>query len=151
MTPEFDAAIAEVRGRDPRFTRDAYVFVFEALAHTQRQLDRPHHVSGGELLDGIRALAAAQFGFLAKTVFNEWGLTGTADFGRVVFNLVDANLMGKQDTDALADFADRYDFAEAFEQGFTLDGLAPAAAGPPDGGEGLDSVAEDDDPEPEWL
>ena len=127
MSIEFETAIAQVRARDPRYARDVYVFIFEALNFTQRRLGRQHHVTGQELLDGIRALAQQQFGYLAKTVFNEWGVYATADFGHVVFNLVDANLMGRQDSDALDDFADRYDFAAAFEDGFQLD--TPQAVG----------------------
>ena len=128
MSQEFEAALAEIRNRDPRYSRDTYVFVFEALAYTQRALGRQHHVSGQELLGGIRALAHEQFGFLAKTVFNEWGLQGTKDFGHVVFNLVEANLMGKQDTDTITDFTDCYDFAQVFEEQFALDTPEPVAA-----------------------
>ena len=128
MSQEFEAALAEIRDRDPRYARDTYVFVFEALAYTQRTLGRQHHVSGQELLDGIRVLAQEQFGFLAKTVFNEWGLRGTKDFGHVVFNLVEANLMGKQDTDTIVDFTDRYDFAHVFEEQFALDTPEPVTA-----------------------
>ena len=107
-----------------------YVFVFEALAFTQRALGRTHHVSGQELLDGIRALGIEQFGFLARTVFNEWGVHTTGDFGRVVFNLVSANLMGKQDTDTAEDFENLYDFAQAFEQAWRPNAVVRVAADP---------------------
>lgn len=135
MSVEFDQAIAKVRAQDPRYARDAYLFIFEALAYTQRSLGRQKHVTGQELLDGIRALAAEQFGYLAKTVFHEWGCRSTTDFGHVVFNLVSANLMGKQDTDTIDDFRDRYDFAQVFERDFRLDVPARVAA---------DSEAEDE-------
>lgn len=130
MSVEFDRAIADVCQRDPRYARDVYLFIFEALAYTQRALGRQHHVTGQELLDGIRALASEQFGYLAKTVFDEWGCHQTTDFGHVVFNLVQANLMGKQDSDTIDDFRDRYDFAEAFERDFRLDAPARVVADP---------------------
>lgn len=129
-SPDFEAAIAEIRERDPRYAREVYVFVFESLAYTQRALGRTHHVTGQELLDGIRALGQEQFGFLARTVFNEWGVHTTGDFGRVVFNLVAANLMGKQDTDTAQDFENRYDFAEAFERSWRPDAVARIVADP---------------------
>ncbi len=139
-TPDFEAAIAEIRERDPRYSREAYIFVFESLAFTQRRLDRTHHVSGQELLDGIRTFAQDQFGFLARTVFNEWGVHTTGDFGRVVFNLVSANLMGKQDDDTAADFENRYDFAEAFERDWHPDAVAQCTGGAPDTPPGPDDV-----------
>ena len=120
-TRDFDEAIGKVRKRDPRYARDAYRFMFHALAYSQRKLERPRHVSGQELLEGIRELGLERFGFLAKTVFEHWGLHATDDFGRLVFNLVEANLMGKQDTDTADDFHEVYDFREAFEDGWRLE------------------------------
>ena len=132
-TPDFEAAIAEIRTRDPRYAREVYIFVFESLAYTQRALGRSHHVTGQELLDGIRALAQEQFGYLARTVFNEWGVHTTGDFGRLVFNLVQANLMGKQDSDTPEDFENHYDFAEAFERDWRPDTVARVTANAPEG------------------
>lgn len=118
---DFESAFRDIQTRDPRFARDAYLFVFEALHHTQRRLKRQHHVTGQELVEGLRALGLKRFGFLAKTVFHEWGVRTTDDFGRIVFNLVDANLMGRQESDTSDDFAGGFDFTAAFEDGFTLD------------------------------
>ena len=39
----------------------------------------------------------------------------TADFGQIVFNLVDYGLMGKQESDRREDFQEVYDFSEVFE------------------------------------
>jgi len=147
MSVEFDRAIADVRARDPRYARDAYLFVFEALAHTQRTLSRQKHVTGQELLEGIRALAIEQFGFLARTVFHEWGCRTTTDFGHLVFNLVGANLMGKQDTDTLDDFRDRYDFAQVFERDFRLEVPAAVAAEPAAEPEAEPEPEDDADPD----
>ena len=122
---DFDDTLGEILGRDPSYAREAYGFVLEALQFTQRRLDRERHVTGEELLDGVRDLAREQFGFLAKTVFNAWGVRATDDFGAIVFNMVEAGLMGKQDTDTPDDFHERYDFAATFEEGFRLE---PAAA-----------------------
>src|SRR5262245_55049412 len=91
--------------RDPRYAYEAYEFVFAALAHTQkllgRQQDDPeaeaeegsHHVSGPELLNGVRDLALKEFGLMARGVFRHWGINKTADVGEIVFNLIEANLM----------------------------------------------------------
>src|SRR5262245_52862590 len=95
--------LAEVVKRDPRYAHEAYEFVFDALEHTQRLLGRvppkgtggeaasQYHVTGQELLQGIRDLALREFGLMAHTVFRLWGVQRTADFGEIVFNLVSCN------------------------------------------------------------
>src|SRR6516165_4821657 len=106
----FDArsGLAELVRRGPRYAYEAYEFVFLALKHTQEMLGRTqpeeeaaeegapqHHVSGPELLEGVRDLAQRQFGLMARTVFRLWGIEKTGDFGQIVFNLVEAKLMSK--------------------------------------------------------
>ena len=72
------------------------------------------HVTGGELLDGIRKYALNEFGPMAKTVFTAWGIRACADFGQLVFNLVNKGILGKTDQDTLQDFTHGYDFDAAF-------------------------------------
>jgi uncharacterized repeat protein (TIGR04138 family) len=115
---KLEDGIREVIQQDPRFDPQAYYFIFEALEYTLSRLNARRHVSGKELLAGIREYALDTFGFLAKTVFYEWGITSTEAIGEIVFNLVRANLLMKQDTDSMADFRDGYDFEDAFDKGF---------------------------------
>jgi uncharacterized repeat protein (TIGR04138 family) len=117
--------LAELVRRDPRYAYEAYEFVFAALAHTLQKLGRAApeepgeepgpdcHVSGPQLLDGVRDLALREFGFLARTVFHQWGIDRTDDFGEIVFNLVEAGLMSKTDTDSRQDFHAVYDLDQA--------------------------------------
>jgi uncharacterized repeat protein (TIGR04138 family) len=128
----FHTGIAEVVRRDPRYVYEAYEFVFEALTYTLKRLQRlprpkpgeepgpQHHVGGRELLDGIRDYALVQFGLMARTVFRLWGINRTDDFGEIVFNLVEANLMSKTDQDSRADFHDIFNLDEALTQGFEI-------------------------------
>ena len=67
------------------------------------------HVSGQDLLRGIRDLALREFGLMARPVFRMWRVNATDDFGEIVFNLVEANLMSKTDRDERADFAGVFD------------------------------------------
>ncbi|MCS7167898.1 MAG: hypothetical protein RMI91_02775 [Gemmatales bacterium] len=117
-------AILEIYRRDPRYACEAYEFVFEALAYTQQKLGRVptegaeaeqgnYHVTGQELLEGIRELALEQFGKMALTVFRQWGIRTTDDFGEIVFNLVDAGLMSKRPEDSREDFHNVYDLEQA--------------------------------------
>jgi uncharacterized repeat protein (TIGR04138 family) len=128
----YQARLAEVVRRDPRFTYEAYEFVFAALGHTQRMLGRvprdeeaatpgpQYHVSGRELVEGIRDLALREFGLMARVVFRMWGINQTADFGEMVFNLVKENLMSKTDQDSLADFTNVYDLDQALVHDFQI-------------------------------
>jgi uncharacterized repeat protein (TIGR04138 family) len=78
----------------------------------------PRHISGRELLEGIRELAIERFGPLALDVLREWGVRRTEDFGNIVFNLVNAGLLGASDEDSPRDFAGGYDFNEVFVKPF---------------------------------
>ena len=104
--------------RDPRYAAAAYLFVRDALNHTVKQLQKPRHVSGQELLDGIREYAIEQFGPLSMRVLSEWGIHTCTDFGHIVFNLVEEGLLGKTENDSLDDFSAGYDFHDAFEKPF---------------------------------
>lgn len=93
---------------------DAYSFVLEALDFTIGRLPKPRHVSGKELSEGIREHALLQFGPMAQAVLAHWGVTTTKDFGKIVFDLLDAELLKKTEGDSIADFDNVYEFSEAF-------------------------------------
>ena len=80
------------------------------------------HVSGQDLCQGLRDYALAQYGLLARTVLKRWQITRTEDFGQIVFAMVDAGLMHKNQDDSIRDFVDVYDFAEAFPATLNLKG-----------------------------
>jgi|SRR5882672_1899376 len=90
----FEEALEQILAKDARYARDAYLFVREALDHTQKTVGkvksgRMRHVTGQELLDGIREFALTQFGPMAMTVLEEWGIHACGDFGEIVFNMVE--------------------------------------------------------------
>jgi len=90
----FEEALEIITIKDPRYPCDAYLFVREALDHTQRTLIRDkegsiRHVSGQELLAGIRDYAKKQFGPMAMMVLESWGIHSCQDFGELVFNMVE--------------------------------------------------------------
>jgi uncharacterized repeat protein (TIGR04138 family) len=120
----FEDGFQKIHAKDPRYPRDAYLFVREALDHTQKIVakrddrNRPRHVTGQELLEGIREHALAQFGPMAKTVFEEWNIRTCKDFGEIVFNMVEFELLAKTENDTREDFADGYSFDEAFRRPF---------------------------------
>jgi len=82
---------------------------------------RRGHVSGRDLVLGLRDLARERFGLMARTVLTQWGVKSTSDFGELVFNMIEEDIMSKQDSDTRADFADIFDFEEAFERDMTIE------------------------------
>lgn len=123
---EFTEIVELICKEDGRFDRKAYTFIRQALDHTVKELKRQHpertgksqHVSGAELLQGIRGYALDQFGPLTKTVLNNWGVRRCADFGDIVFNLIEYNIFSKTENDRREDFTDLYEFDEAFVKPF---------------------------------
>ena len=112
-----------------KFHPDAYRFVFEALQHVQENQKKPvrdadddsAHISGPELLDGVRELGLKKFGMLSKSVFEHWGVKATDDFGRIVFELIECGEMRKTERDQLVDFFGVYDFNQALVQDYQID------------------------------
>jgi uncharacterized repeat protein (TIGR04138 family) len=58
--------------------------------------------------------ALDQYGPLAKTVLNAWGVKRCRDFGDIVFNLIEYNVFAKTESDRPEDFSDVYTFEDAF-------------------------------------
>ena len=119
----FDEAVDLIIAKDTRFARDAYAFVREALDFTQKLAGKEargpiRHVSGQELLGGIRQFALQQFGPMTATVLEEWGVKSCRDFGEIVFNMVEIGLLAKTDKDTRDDFQNGYDFTDAFRKPF---------------------------------
>ena len=132
QAPNFEETLEKILQSDSRYRRHGYIFVREALDHTQKVLekngkDEVRHVTGQELLAGIRSYALQQYGPMALTVLNEWGVRTCADFGEIVFNMVESHLLAKTEKDSREDFKQGYDFEEAFRRPF-LPSSRPAKA-----------------------
>jgi uncharacterized repeat protein (TIGR04138 family) len=140
------APLLELLKRDRRYRLQAYVFVYEALEYAHRVLglgrpqrsERPaeeqdiglpeeaegepaeQHLTGQELCEAIRRYALEQFGYMAKTVFNQWGVYSTSDFGEIVYNLISIGKMSKTPEDRREDFDNVFDFEEGLTRSFRM-------------------------------
>ena len=119
----FEEAVEQILAKDPRYHREAYCFVRDALEHTKKSVAKTSrvpilHVSGQQLLEGIREFALGLFGPMTMTVFEEWGVTKCEDFGEIVFNLIEMRVLAKTEKDSRTDFAAGYTFWDAFRQPF---------------------------------
>ena len=109
-----DEIMDKLRERNPQFQDAAYVFVLSALHFVIERLPEARHITGRELVEGVRDLALDRFGPMARTVLDHWGVKATADVGRIVFALVEAGILIKQEEDLMSDFDQVFDFDEAF-------------------------------------
>ena len=119
----FEDILDKIVETDERYDREAFVFLREALEFTQKAISKANknqvrHVTGPELLNGIREYALAVFGPMSMTVLEEWGIESCEDFGQMVFLMVENNLLRKTETDNLEDFKAGYDFDTAFRKPF---------------------------------
>jgi uncharacterized repeat protein (TIGR04138 family) len=104
-------AVDRLRERDPRFPREAYLFVVAALAAAVERMPRVRredaqrrHLSGGEVVTAVVRLARDEFGPLAPAVFREWGVLAGRDIGAIVFDLVGCGQLSAREEDRPEDF-----------------------------------------------
>jgi uncharacterized repeat protein (TIGR04138 family) len=129
---KFQRKVAAIVARDQRYRAAAYAFVADAVTYTSKQHEtesrevgsRSKHITGRELLEGIREFALKQFGPLTLDVLDDWGVRCTEDLGEIVFAMVDNGLLGATEEDSKGDFQGGYDFRQAFLRPFA----APAEA-----------------------
>ncbi len=115
----FEEAIELLSDRKTRYPPDAYRFLRESLDFTVKLLEKPvsgqgRHVTGQELLEGIRQYALQEYGVMAHRVLRHWNIQRTEDVGEMVFQLVELGVLGRTENDRIEDFAGGYDFEQAF-------------------------------------
>lgn len=121
---DFSELVQIIAKKDLRYDKQAYFFVRQALDYTLKQsasaeaTPRTRHVNGRQLSEGIRDFALDQFGPMTHTLFTEWGIHSTEDFGEIVYNLVEYKVFGTTDDDRREDFSGVFDFEEAFRKPF---------------------------------
>ena len=118
-----DGIMDRIRLKEPRFDERAYLFVLGALEYCQQRLDERRHISGKELALACRDLALEKFGVMAGLVLEHWGVHSSADLGDVVFTLVDLGLLMSQPSDSREEFADVFDFDQAFAKEYPWSGV----------------------------
>ena len=133
----FDDVLDKMVEQNPRYRRDAYLFLREALEFTQKTISKANknqvrHITGQELLHGIREYALAMYGPMTITVLEDWGIVSCEDFGHMVFLMVENNLLRKTEQDSREDFKKGYSFDEAFRQPFRPAGKPPVLPAVPE-------------------
>jgi len=106
--------LGELAERSGRYHWRGLEFVLRCVEHCRGRLSRAGHVAGRELLESARQLAISEYGPSAKMVLNGWGIESTEDIGRIVFLMVDNEILSKTEDDSLDDFRDGFDFETEF-------------------------------------
>ena len=132
----FEEVLDKIVAQDSRYHLQAYHFVRGALDYVQKPSSKSRkieacHITGQELLAGLRAYALEMYGPMTKALLNEWGIHRCEDIGEIVFNMVDSGLLSKTETDSRDDFKSGYDFSEAFCKPFLPPSKAQATGQPP--------------------
>ena len=106
--------LAKLRQRGDSYDERAYLFVLASIEFLQRKLPERKHVTGPEVTHACREFAQEQFGLMARSVLEHWGVRGTEDFGRIVYSLVEVGVLVTQPGDKVEDFQGVYSFEQAF-------------------------------------
>lgn len=122
-----------IRQKAGPYPQGAFEFVRQGLEHTAQMFhgvevapgaapqiqdeatQATRHVSGQQLCIGLKDYAIRRYGRLARLVLSRWSIRRTDDFGRIVFAMIDAGVMRKQDQDRIDDFRDVYEFDDVFD------------------------------------
>lgn len=132
MSHKFDAALDAVLHADARYARASFHFlrdVLESLQTVGRGVRRKNvRVAAADLLECIRQEAIRQFGPMAATVFEDWGIRSSDDIGEMVYLLMGHGIVMRDSEDRREDFSGVYDFATALSQ--PLDAPADSRGAP---------------------
>lgn len=120
---QLENAIAEIVQVEPRFAPGAYFLVREALDFTVDRMAESNggekrHVSGPELIIGFRDYTLQEYGPMAATLLEDWGLVECKNIGEIVFLFIEHGVFGKQESDTIDDFSNIYEFKTEFTAPF---------------------------------
>ena len=104
MDSVFVIKVEKLTQSDPRYSREAYRFVTDAVTFSVNRLEAHRHVTARELMAGIRDYAAQEYGALAREVLASWGITTASDVGDIVYNLIGVELLSASPGDKRSDF-----------------------------------------------
>jgi len=106
--------LSEIAEQYGLYKKEAYLFILVALEYTVANLTERRHLSGQELSKGIANFAREQYGYMAATVIENWGIHSTADFGTIVYHMIENKLLAKTETDSIEDFDNVFEFESEF-------------------------------------
>lgn len=114
--------IERIASQNRGYEKEAFYYIARAIESSHEKIKkrekRKRHISGSELVEEIVDMAKEEYGYLAKTVFNEWRIKTTEDIGEIVFIMVKNGILSAQKSDSKDDFKNLFDFAKVFEKDY---------------------------------
>lgn len=114
--------IERIASQNRGYEKGAFYYIAKAIESSHEKIKkkekRKRHISGSELVEEIVNMAKEEYGYLAKTVFDEWGIKTTEDIGEIVFIMVKNGILSAQKSDSKDDFKNLFDFAKVFERDY---------------------------------
>ncbi len=107
MTHSFEDAVNAIMRKHDEYAPDAYDFLRQALdtaVHQYKKDEKNRHLTAEELYMGVCCLALEEYGPLARSVLQYWGINDGRDVGQIVFYLIEAGVFGKQEDDSIEQF-----------------------------------------------
>jgi len=86
-----------------KYPPGAYAFVFEILDYVAANKVK-QHLTGRELALSAFVYSLHKYGLLAKMIWEQMNMKVSEDLGQIVFHLVEAGLIKKQQEDRVEDF-----------------------------------------------
>lgn len=96
------------------YPREAVMFVLGCW--TKYEVCSQTHIDGGTLCWRIHDQALRMFDKDARRTLGEWGISETADIGKIVMGLIEHGLVETDAIDDFSDFENVYNFSEEFEK-----------------------------------
>lgn len=123
MQASFEEAINQLVERHPEYATEAYYFMRNAIDYAAEHLnksDQSPHLSAEELYLGACAYALDEYGPLARHLLASWNLCSSHDFGCIVYNLIEAGIFGRQNSDRQDEFEHLSPLCDILEGPYTL-------------------------------
>ena len=121
---DFHDALQSLLSEHREYSSEAYRFLYQATnpasyaAHDMPDSNRGRHLSAAEFYAAICRLALQEYGPLARTVFDFWGLHTTQDIAKATYYLIAAGIFSKQSHETIEDFAPLPSLEEMLEKPF---------------------------------
>jgi uncharacterized repeat protein (TIGR04138 family) len=115
------------------FIYDACDFTQQSREHETGGIERRlRHFSAAEFCQSFVRLAQEKFGDESIAALRSWHLDSSEKLGRVIYRLIDHNIMQRRDGDAQSDFGGQFDFSGEIGSGSTEAVHSYSLAGLPD-------------------
>jgi uncharacterized repeat protein (TIGR04138 family) len=109
LRTRFRPKIEKLIAKEPRFTFEAYEFIYASLTRAVHETplqpgERGRHATAAEFVRACGEQARRAWGENARAHAQSLGFTSASDIGDIIFLLVDNGYMGKRESDKRSDF-----------------------------------------------